>query len=254
MIVFITGVTAGFGTKMAEQLVQAGHTVIGTGRRQERLDKLKQTLGERFLPLCFDVSDKQAMADALGGLNGANDNPTLDGIDVLINNAGLALGLSPAHKANLADWETMIDVNITGLIGLTHTLLPSLVKNRGLIINIGSIAGTYPYPGGNVYGATKAFVQQFSLNLRADLAGTGVRVSNVEPGLCAGTEFSQVRFYGDTQKAQSVYENVTALTADDVANVVSWLVAQPAHVNVNRVEIMPTAQSFAPLAVAKNNP
>ncbi len=254
MIVFITGVTAGFGKTMAEQLVQAGHTVIGTGRRQERLDKLKQALGERFYPLCFDVSDKQAMADALGGLNGANDSPNLDGIDVLINNAGLALGLNPAHKANWDDWQTMIDVNIIGLVGLTHTLLPSLVKNRGLIINIGSIAGTYPYPGGNVYGATKAFVQQFSLNLRADLAGTGVRVSNVEPGLCGGTEFSQVRFYGDTQKAQSVYDKVTALTADDIANVVSWLIAQPAHVNINRVELMPTAQSFAPLAAAKNNP
>lgn len=247
MIIVITGVTAGFGRQMAYELVQAGHTVIGTGRRQERLDELKQALGERFLPLCFDIGDKQAMADAFNSID-------VDGIDVLINNAGLALGLNPAHKANLADWETMINVNITGLVSLTHRLLPLVLNNRGLIINIGSIAGTYPYPGGNVYGATKAFVQQFSLNLRADLAGTGVRVSNIEPGLCGGTEFSQVRFYGDTQKAKSVYDNVTVLTATDIANVVSWLIAQPAHVNINRVEIMPTAQSFAPLAVAKNNP
>lgn len=149
------------------------------------------------------------------------------------------------------DWETMVDVNVKGLMRITHYLLPALVKNRGLIINIGSIAGTYPYLGGNVYGATKAFVAQFGLNLRADLAGMGVRVSNIEPGLCGGTEFSHVRFYGDSQKADSVYQNTKPLTAKDIAGVVLWLITQPPHVNINRIELMPTVQSFAPLSVVR---
>lgn len=244
MNIFITGVTAGFGRQMATDLVAAGHNVIGTGRRQDRLDKLAKTLGEAFTPLCFDIADKQATKTAL-------DSIDLDGIDCLVNNAGLALGLNPAHSASIDDWETMVDVNIKGLMRITHHLLPTLVKNRGLIINIGSIAGTYPYPGGNVYGATKAFVAQFGLNLRADLAGTGVRVSNIEPGLCGGTEFSHVRFYSDSQKADNVYQNTKPLTAKDIAGVVLWLITQPPHVNINRIELMPTVQSFAPLSVVR---
>lgn len=173
-------------------------------------------------------------------------------MDLLVNNAGLALGLEPAHKADLEDWEQMIATNISGLTLITRLLLPGMVaRNRGHVINIGSIAGTYPYPGGNVYGATKAFVKQFSLNLRADLAGTAVRVTNVEPGLCGGTEFSNVRFHGDDAKAATVYQGVQAILPEDIANTVLWISEQPAHVNINSIEIMPVAQTFGPLHISR---
>ncbi|QLB20259.1 NADP-dependent 3-hydroxy acid dehydrogenase [Vespertiliibacter pulmonis] len=244
----VTGVTAGFGLAICKILINAGYKVIGTGRRAERLAELKTEFGEHFLPLAFDVSDVEQVKTAL------NDRPTgWQTVDLLVNNAGLALGLEPANKANLNDWLQMIDTNIKGLVAITREILPEMVeRNQGHIINIGSIAGNYAYPGGNVYGGTKAFVKQFSLNLRADLSGTAIRVSNVEPGLCGGTEFSNVRFKGDDEKATKVYENVDFVTPEDIANIVLWLNQQPAHVNINRIEVMPTAQSFAPLSISRS--
>lgn len=169
-----------------------------------------------------------------------------------MNNAGLALGLESADKASLDDWMQMIDTNIKGLVTITRLVLPQMVEhNSGHIINLGSIAGTYPYPGGNIYGGTKAFIKQFSLNLRADLAGTQIRVTNVEPGLCGGTEFSNVRFKGDDARAEKLYENVEYVSPQDIANIVLWLNQQPEHVNINRIEVMPTAQTFAALNVAR---
>lgn len=246
-IALITGATAGFGTAICRTLIQAGYFVIGTGRRTERLTSLKAELGENFLPLAFDISDRLATEEAIKSLPTQWKN-----IDLLVNNAGLALGLESADKANLDDWEQMIDTNIKGLVNITRFVLPQMVeRNTGHIINLSSIAGTYPYAGSNVYGGTKAFVTQFSLNLRADLAGTKIRVSNVEPGLCGGTEFSNVRFHGDDERAAKVYENVQSVQPEDIANIVLWLHQQPEHVNINRIEVMPTAQSFAGMSVSK---
>ena len=248
-IALITGATAGFGTAICRALIQAGYFVIGTGRRTERLTSLKAELGEKFLPLAFDISDRLATQEAITSLPTQWKN-----IDLLVNNAGLALGLESADKANLDDWEQMIDTNIKGLVNITRFVLPQMVeRNTGHIINLSSIAGTYPYPGGNVYGGTKAFVTQFSLNLRADLAGKNIRVTSVEPGLCGGTEFSNVRFKGDDARAEKLYENVQYVTPQDIANMVLWLNQQPEHVNINRIEVMPTAQTFAPLNVARNS-
>lgn len=243
----VTGATAGFGLAICKTLIQAGYRVIGTGRRAERLAALQKQFGEQFLPLAFDVSNAEQTEKAL------NNRPAeWQQVDLLVNNAGLALGLEPAHKVELADWYQMIDTNIKGLVTVTRLILPEMVaRNAGHIINLGSIAGSYAYPGGNVYGGTKAFVKQFSLNLRADLAGTKVRVSNVEPGLCGGTEFSNVRFKGDDEKAAKLYENVDYVSPDDIANIVLWLNQQPEHVNINRIEVMPTAQTFSPLAVSR---
>lgn len=241
----VTGATAGFGLAICKTLLNAGYRVIGTGRRKERLAALQAEFGDLFLPLTFDISDVAQTEQVL------NNRPAdWQAVDLLVNNAGLALGLEPAHQANLADWYQMIDTNIKGLVSVTALILPEMVaRNTGHIINLGSIAGNYAYPGGNVYGGTKAFVKQFSLNLRADLAGTKVRVSNVEPGLCGGTEFSNIRFKGDDLKAAKVYENVQFVTPEDIANIVLWLNQQPEHVNINRIEVMPTAQTFSPLAV-----
>lgn len=244
----VTGATSGFGEAICRTLVNAGYRVIGTGRRIERLESLKEELGTAFYPLAFDISLRDACKEAFQSMP-----ITWQQIDLLVNNAGLALGLETAYKASLADWEQMIDTNIKGLVTMTRLILPEMVaRKRGHIINIGSIAGTYPYPGGNVYGATKAFVEQFSLNLRADLAGTNIRVTNVEPGLCGGTEFSNVRFKGDNERAASLYQDVQYVTPQDIANIVLWLNQQPEHVNINRIEVMPTAQSFAPLNVFKD--
>ena len=249
MNVFITGASAGFGQALARWFVQRGHRVIGTGRRQERLTALRNELGANFHGLAFDLCDEAALNQALAALP-----VEFQPIDVLVNNAGLARGLEPAQRADWADWQQMIDTNISALARITHRLLPAMVeRNRGHIINLGSIAGSYPYPGSNVYGATKAFVKQFSLNLRADLLGTRVRVSNIEPGLCGGTEFSQVRFHGDAARAAAVYAGVQALSAEDVAAVIGWVAELPEHVNIKRLELMPTAQSFAGLAVARDN-
>lgn len=248
MIVFVTGATAGFGAAIARRFVREGHRVIAAGRRQDRLDALKAELGDALLPFILDVQDAAAVAALPGSLpEGWRE------VDVLVNNAGLALGLEPAQRADLTDWDRMIGTNCAGLVHMTRALLPGMVeRNRGHVVNIGSIAGSYPYPGGNVYGATKAFVRQFSLNLRADLTGTRVRVSNVEPGLCSGTEFSNVRFKGDDGRVDKVYEGTEALTADDIAETVYWMAALPAHFNVNAIEIMPVCQSFTATSVTRN--
>jgi len=246
--ILITGATAGFGKAIAELLIAKGHTVIGTGRRQANLDELAQQFGDQFVPLAFDIADLSATQTALASLPA----DFLANLDVLINNAGLALGLTPADTADFADWQQMIHTNVIGLAHMTHAILPYMTaKNSGYIINIGSIAGNDAYFGSNVYGATKAFVKQFSLNLRADLIGKNVRVTNLEPGLCGGTEFSNVRFKGDDARAAAVYEGVEYVTPSDIANIVGWLIEQPAHININVLEVMPTAQTFAGLTVVK---
>ncbi len=245
MIAFVTGVTSGFGAAIARLLISHGHQVVGTGRRTDRLQTLAQELGPALLPVMLDVRDKAQIASCLDTLPEA-----FTAIDLLVNNAGLALGLQPAHQADLDDWERMVDTNIKGLMYCTRLLLPGMVsRQRGHIINIGSVAGQFPYPGGNTYGATKAFVHQFSLNLRADLLGTPVRVTDIEPGLCSGTEFSQVRFKGDNNAADQVYAGTTPLTAEDVAETVYWVATRPAHVNINNVQLMPVCQAFSPFAI-----
>ncbi|XLZ72319.1 SDR family oxidoreductase [Massilia sp. SR12] len=246
MIVLVTGATAGFGAAMARVFVRNGHKVIAAGRRAERLEELASELGSNLLPVKLDVTDKAAIVAALASLPAEWKD-----IDVLINNAGLALGVKGAQEASLEDWQTMIATNCTGLVTMTHALLPSMVeRGRGTIINLGSVAGHYPYPGGNVYGATKAFVEQFTLNLRADLIGTGVRATNIAPGLCGGTEFSNVRLKDDAAAAK-VYEGTTPLTADDIANTAYWIATLPPHINVNLIELMPTCQAFSPFAIKR---
>lgn len=249
MIILVTGATAGFGESITRRFVSNGHKVIATGRRQERLQALQQELGDAVLTLALDVRDRTAIEKALNELPAEWRD-----IDILVNNAGLALGLEPAQKASLDDWETMIDTNNKGLVYMTHAVLPGMVeRNRGHIINIGSIAGSWPYAGGNVYGATKAFVRQFSLNLRADLQKTALRVTDIEPGLVGGTEFSNVRFKGDDAKAQQAYDNANALTPEDVTEAVWWVANLPKHVNINTMEIMPVSQSFAGLTVNRES-
>ncbi|KGW28021.1 NADP-dependent 3-hydroxy acid dehydrogenase YdfG [Burkholderia pseudomallei MSHR2451] len=245
MIVFVTGASAGFGAAIARAFVQGGHRVVAAARRKERLDALAAELGSALLPIELDVRDRAAVEAAAAAL------PTeFAAIDVLVNNAGLALGVEPAHRASLDEWQTMIDTNCTGLVTVTRALLPGMVeRGRGHIFNLGSVAGSYPYPGSNVYGATKAFVRQFSLNLRADLIGTPLRVTDIEPGLCGGTEFSNVRYRGDDEKAANVYANVQPLTAEDIADTIYWIATRPAHVNINTIEMMPVAQAPAGLAV-----
>jgi 3-hydroxy acid dehydrogenase/malonic semialdehyde reductase len=245
--ILVTGATAGFGAAFARRLVQDGHRVIATGRRVDRLADLAAELGDNLLPAKLDVTDAKAAANFLTSIPEGWRQ-----IDVLINNAGLALGLSPAWEAELADWDTMIATNITGLIHITRAILPGMVeRNDGIILNLGSVAGTYPYPGGHVYGGTKAFVEQFSLNLRADLVGKNIRVTCIEPGMCDGSEFSQVRFGGDKEKAAAVYAGTKSLTPEDIAETASWLIALPAHMNVNKIEMMPTCQASGPFAVKR---
>ncbi len=246
MIILITGASSGFGASMARTFVQHGHQVIACARRSDRLAALAQELGPALLPLELDVSDHPA--NTLATL------PTAwQALDVLINNAGLALGTEPAQQAALDDWQTMIHTNCMGLVSMTHAVLPGMVaRGTGLVINIGSVAGHFPYPGGNVYGATKAFVEQFTLNLRADLVGTGVRATNLAPGLCGGTEFSNVRFKGNNEAAAKVYAGTQPLTAEDIANTAYWLATLPAHININNIEMMPTCQGFGPFNIQRN--
>ena len=240
-IVCITGASSGIGEATAHRFANEGWQVIATARRGDRLESLAKAHPGKILPLVFDVRDRKAVETALSGLPA----PFAE-IDVLVNNAGLALGLEPAQENDLDDWETMVDTNIKGLLYCTRHVLPGMVsRGRGHVINIGSIAGSYAYPGGNVYGATKAFVEQFSRNLRCDLHGTGVRVTNVEPGLL-DTEFSLIRFKGDAKSSGAVYEGAEPLQAVDIAEIIWWANARPAHVNINRVEVMPTCQSNGP--------
>lgn len=247
MIILITGATSGFGAEMARKFAQHGHRVIATGRRQDRLDELVAEIGSAIFPLVMDVTDKASIAAALAALP-----VEWQEIDVLINNAGLALGVAPAQTALLEQWETMIETNCKGLVTVTRLVLPDMLKrNCGTIINIGSSAGAYAYPGANVYGATKAFVAQFTLNLRADLAGTGVRATNLAPGLAGGTEFSNVRLSDDAAAAK-VYEGTIPLSPGDIADTAYWIATLPAHVNINHIEIMPTCQGFGPLAIKRN--
>lgn len=245
--IFITGATAGFGYACAKLFVENGARVIATGRREERLAELKKSLGEKLHTLVLDVRDRPAVVTAISGLPEAFSQ-----VDILVNNAGLALGLSSLDQQAADDLEQMIDTNIKGVVHCTHALLPAMIARKsGHIVNLSSIAGTYPYPGGNVYGATKAFVTQFSLNLRADVLGKNIRVTNIEPGMC-DTEFSTVRFKGDKHKADDVYAGMTPLSAEDIARTILWTISQPGHVNINRVEIMPTQQAFSPFAVSRD--
>ena len=246
--VFVTGASSGFGAAIARRFATEGFRVVASARRADRIKELATELGPRVLPVTFDVRDRAAVNEAVGGLP-----PEFAEIDVLVNNAGLALGLGPAQEADLDQWDQMIDTNCKGLAYCTRAILPAMVaRRRGHVINLGSVAGTYPYPGGNAYGGSKAFVHQFSLALRSDLHGTGIRVTCVQPGM-ADTEFSLVRFGGDREKADATYTGMQPLTADDVAESVYWAAALPPHVNINTIELMPTQQSFAPFQVARGD-
>jgi 3-hydroxy acid dehydrogenase/malonic semialdehyde reductase len=247
-IVLVTGASSGFGAAVARRFAAEGARVIVTARRADRIQDLARELGPQALPLTLDVRDRAAVAAAFDALP-----PEFAAVDLLVNNAGLALGLNPAQDADLDEWDQMIDTNCKGLVYCTRAILPGMVaRGRGHVINLGSVAGSYPDPGGNVYGGTKAFVHQFSLNLRSDLHGTGVRVTCVEPGM-AETEFSTVRYGGDAAKAGAVYAGMQPLTAGDVAESIYWAATLPQHVNVNTIELMATAQSFAPFQVARQS-
>jgi 3-hydroxy acid dehydrogenase/malonic semialdehyde reductase len=243
--VLVTGASSGFGLSIARRFAGDGARVVIAARRGDRIAALAHELGDQALAIELDVRDRSAIDFAI-----ANLPPAFAEIDVLVNNAGLAKGLEPAQRATVDDWDQMVDTNCKGLMYATRAALPGMVaRGRGHVINIGSVAGSYPYPGGNVYGASKAFVHQFSLNLRSDLHGTGVRVTCIEPGLAGGTEFSTVRFNGDQQRASAVYAGVDALGPDDVAEAVHWVASLPAHINVNVLELMTVAQSFGPFQV-----
>ena len=238
--VLITGATSGFGAAAVKRFAHAGWRVIATGRRGERLQVLVDELGtDKVHAAAFDIRDEAAMDAALAALP-----PDFRDIDLLVNNAGLAQGTAPAQSALLSDWRTMIDTNVTALVTLTHRLLPLLVERKGAIINISSVAGVYPYPGGNAYGGSKAFVSQFSLGLRSDLHGTGVRVTTIEPGM-AETEFTLVRTHGDQPASDKLYSGANPMTADDIAETILYVASLPPHLNINRLEIMPVTQSVA---------
>jgi len=243
--ILITGATSGFGKACAERFAHEGWRLIVTGRRKDRLQELRELLSEAPIHVAeLDVRDLKGVEAMIAALP-----EDFRDIDVLLNNAGLALGLQGADKTDLNDWEVMIDTNIKGLCYLTRCLLPAMVaRNQGHIINMGSVAGTYPYPGGNVYGATKAFVKQFSKNLLTDLTHTGIRVTNIEPGL-SESEFSIVRFQGDKAKADAVYRGTQPLRPVDIAEIVYWVTSVPAHVNINTVEVMPVCQSCGPFHI-----
>jgi NADP-dependent 3-hydroxy acid dehydrogenase YdfG len=248
-IALITGASSGFGEACARAFAAAGYALILVARSEEKLQQLAAELRSttRVHVACADMMDTAAVKALVHNLP-----EPFRAVDVLINNAGLALGVAPAYDADLNDWETMVDTNIKGLMRITHHLLPGMVeRNRGHIINIGSVAGNWPYPGGNVYGGTKAFVQQFSRNLRAELLGKQIRVSNLEPGM-AETQFSIVRMKGNTEKASQVYENTQPLTAGDIADIALWVASLPPHVNINTLEVMPTCQAWNPFAVSRD--
>lgn len=246
--ILITGATSGFGKASAELFSSNGWRLILTGRRKERLLDLREKLGKEAVHVAvFDIRDRRQVETMVKEIP-----QEFEDIDILLNNAGLALGLGPAHETDLDEWENMVDTNIKGLLYMTRLILPGMVARRkGHVINLGSIAGNWPYSGGNTYGATKAFVQQFSRNLRTDLQGTGVRVTNIEPGL-AESEFSIVRFGGDVEKAAKVYEGTQPLTPVDIAEIIYWTACRPAHVNINSVEVMPTCQSWGNFSISRD--
>jgi len=243
---FITGATSGFGAAAARRFVADGWRVVATGRRADRLQALVDALGaDNVHATAFDMRDEAAMRAAIDALP-----PAFRDIDLLVNNAGLAQGTLPAQRALLSDWQTMIDTNIRALVAVTHALLPTLIERRGAIINVSSTAANYPYTGGNVYGGSKAFVSQFSLGLRADLHGTGVRVTALEPGM-AETEFTLVRTHGDQAASDALYKGAHPMTAEDIADTIHWIATLPPHLNINRLEMMPTSQSFAGFQIAR---
>ena len=240
----ITGATAGFGSAAVRRFASAGWRVIATGRRADRLKKLVEEFGtDKVFTLAFDMRKPEAIEAALATLP-----ESFRKIDLLINNAGLALGTAPAQKADLAQWNQMIETNVTGLVTITHKLLAILIAQKGAVINISSVAASYPYPGGNVYGGTKAFVSQFSLGLRSDLHGTGVRVTSVEPGM-AETEFTLVRTSGNQAVSDNLYKGANPMTAENMADTLFWIATLPPHMNINRIEMMPVNQSFSPFQV-----
>jgi len=247
MIVLITGATSGIGKSCAELFSKKGYKLIIIGRRKDRLLNLVKKFGsKKTLPIHLDVRNKEDVFNIVPDLPKSFKN-----IDVLINNAGLAWGFEPAHKVDIEKWETMIDTNCKGLVYMTRAVLPGLIKrNKGHIVNIGSVAGNYPYGGGNVYGGTKAFVKQFSLGLKSDLLGTKVKITNIEPGM-ANTEFSLVRFSGNKKAADNVYKNMTPLNGRDIAETIYWTISRPAHVNINRIELMPLQQGFNFFSVSR---
>lgn len=245
-VALVTGASSGIGQATAQALARLGAHVVLVARRRERLAELVAQLGDRATALPLDVRDAAAVA-ALA------EHPALREVSVLVNAAGLALGLDPVDRAALGDWDTMIDTNCKALVHLTRALVPGMVqRRRGHVVHVGSVAGSYPYPAGHVYGATKAFVHQFSQAMKSDLAGTGVRVTCVEPGMVE-TEFSVVRFAGDQARADKVYEGMKPLTADDIADLVTFAVTRPAHVNLNVIEVMPEAQGFGPFLVKRQS-
>jgi serine 3-dehydrogenase len=243
--VLITGASAGFGTAAARRFASAGWRVVITARRADRLADLAAELGgpEVAHVAAFDMRDEAGMDAALAALP-----PGFAEVDLLVNNAGLALGTGPAQTASLDQWRQMIDTNVTGLVTITRKLLPGLIARKGAIINLSSVAAHYPYPGGNVYGGTKAFVHQFTLGLRSDLAGTGVRVTAIEPGLCE-SEFTLVRTGGDREAYDRLYKGADPLQPQDIAETIFWVATLPAHMNINTLELMPVSQSFSPFAI-----
>lgn len=249
--ILITGASSGFGAACARRFAADGHRLILLARSADALQNLAEDLAPHASAIHVEIADMQDREAVMS----LPDRLPADfhAIDILVNNAGLALGVNPAQSADLDDWETMVDTNIKGLMRMTRAMLPGMVRrNAGHVINIGSTAANWPYPGGNAYGGTKAFVAQFTRNLKADLVGTAVRVSTIEPGM-ADTNFSKTRFKGDQQKADAVYAGTQSLTADDIANAVHWIANQPPHVNINTVEIMPTCQAWAGWNVARNS-
>lgn len=244
--VLVTGASAGFGYAIAELLATNGYKVVACARRAEKLKALAAK-SSNIYPFELDVTDEKSVESILSKLPSEFQK-----IDVLVNNAGLALSQDKAFECKVDEWKTMVNTNINGLLYMTHALLPQMVKrNHGYIINIGSTAGCWPYTGGNVYGGTKAFVEQFSRNLRTDLKETAVKVTVLKPGLCGNTEFSNVRFHGDNAKAESVYTDTKSIGPEDIANTVLWLLSTPAHMNVNDMEIMPVCQTYGGLAVTR---
>jgi 3-hydroxy acid dehydrogenase / malonic semialdehyde reductase len=245
LTVFVTGATAGFGAAIARRFVREGWRVVAAGRRGERLEALRAELGTKLLPLILDIREREAVKKAFASLPA-----DFRDVDVLVNNAGLALGLEPAQSASLDDWDTMVDTNVKGLIYCTRIALERMVaRGRGHIVNISSVAAEFPYAGGHVYSASKAFVHQFGLSVRADLLGTKVRLTEIQPGMTGGTEFSNVRFKGDAAKAAKIYEDLETLTSEDVADCVHWAVTRPAHVNINSIQMMPVTQAPSRLAL-----